>query len=50
MQFAETVMAGQLGARDLAALSVGAGFYHLSLLTGLGTIAAASMLTGRREA
>ncbi len=42
MQFADTVMAGQLGARDLAALSVGVGFYHLFLLTGLGTLMAVS--------
>lgn len=42
MQFADTVMAGQLGARDLAALSVGVGFYHLFLLAGLGTLMAVS--------
>ena len=42
MQFADTVMAGQLGARDLAALSVGVGFYHLFLLTGLGVLMAVS--------
>jgi len=36
MQFADTVMAGQLGPRDLAALAVGVGFYHLFLLIGLG--------------
>jgi MATE family multidrug resistance protein len=42
MQFADTVMAGQLGARDLAALSVGVGFYHLFLLVGLGTLMAVS--------
>src|SRR5688500_2864423 len=42
MQFADTVMAGQLGARDLAALSVGVGFYHLFLLIGLGTLMAVS--------
>src|SRR5512145_2293186 len=42
MQFADTVMAGQLGARDLAALAVGVGFYHLFLLIGLGTLMAVS--------
>jgi MATE family multidrug resistance protein len=42
MQFADTVMAGQLGARDLAALSVGVGYYHLFLLIGLGTLMAVS--------
>lgn len=42
MQFADTVMAGQLGARDLAALSVGVGFYHLFLLIGLGVLMAVS--------
>lgn len=42
MQFADTVMAGQLGARDLAALSVGVGYYHLFLLTGLGVLMAVS--------
>ncbi len=42
MQFADTVMAGQLGARDLAALSVGVGYYHLFLLIGLGMLMAVS--------
>ncbi len=42
MQFADTVMAGQLGARDLAALSVGVGYYHLFLLMGLGVLMAVS--------
>jgi MATE family, multidrug efflux pump len=42
MQFADTVMAGQLGARDLAALAVGVGFYHLFLLIGLGALMAVS--------
>jgi MATE family multidrug resistance protein len=42
MQFADTVMAGQLGARDLAALSVGVGYYHLFLLSGLGVLMAVS--------
>jgi multidrug resistance protein, MATE family len=42
MQFADTVMAGQLGARDLAALAVGVGYYHLFLLLGFGTLMAVS--------
>ncbi|HKQ16628.1 MAG TPA: MATE family efflux transporter [Steroidobacteraceae bacterium] len=42
MQFADTVMAGQLGPRDLAALAVGVGFYHLFLLIGLGMLMAIS--------
>jgi len=42
MQFADTVMAGQLGARDLAALAVGVGYYHLFLLIGLGALMAVS--------
>ena len=42
MQFADTVMAGQLGARDLAALAVGVGYYHLFLLIGLGVLMAVS--------
>lgn len=42
MQFADTVMAGQLGARDLAALAVGVGYYHLFLLFGLGLLLAVS--------
>ncbi|HKU17368.1 MAG TPA: MATE family efflux transporter [Steroidobacteraceae bacterium] len=42
MQFADTVMAGQLGARDLAALAVGVGYYHLHLLIGLGALMAVS--------
>ncbi|HEV8334047.1 MAG TPA: MATE family efflux transporter [Steroidobacteraceae bacterium] len=42
MQFADTVMAGQLGARDLAALAVGVGYYHLFLLFGLGVLMAVS--------
>ena len=40
MQFADTVMAGQLGARDLAALAVGVGFYHLFMFVGLGMLMA----------
>jgi multidrug resistance protein, MATE family len=42
MQFADTVMAGQLGARDLAALAVGVGYYHFFLLFGLGLLMAMS--------
>ncbi len=42
MQFADTVMAGQLGARDLAALAVGVGYYHLFLLFGIGVLMAVS--------
>jgi MATE family multidrug resistance protein len=42
MQFADTVMAGQLGARDLAALAVGVGYYHLFLLFGLGVLMSVS--------
>ena len=42
MQFADTVMAGQLGPRDLAALAVGVGYYHLFLLFGLGVLMAVS--------
>lgn len=42
MQFADTVMAGRLGARDLAALAVGVGYYHLFLLVGLGILMAVS--------
>jgi multidrug resistance protein, MATE family len=42
MQFADTVMAGQLGARALAGLAVGVGYYHLFLLFGLGLLMAVS--------
>jgi multidrug resistance protein, MATE family len=42
MQFADTVMAGQLGARDLAALAVGVGYYHLFLLFGIGLLMSVS--------
>jgi MATE family multidrug resistance protein len=36
MAFADTVMAGQLGARDLAGLAVGLGYFNLFLFVGLG--------------
>src|SRR5690606_12617041 len=38
MSFADTVMAGQLGARDLAGLAVGAAYYNLFLFIGLGLL------------
>lgn len=38
MTFADTVMAGQLGARELAGLAVGVSFYHLAFLIGLGVL------------
>lgn len=38
MTFADTVMAGQLGARELAGLAVGASYYTLSFLIGLGVL------------
>src|SRR5262245_30523390 len=42
MTFADTVMAGQLGARELAGLAVGVGFYTLCFIVGLGTLMALS--------
>jgi len=42
MQFADTVMAGQLGARDLAGLAVGVSYYHLHMFVGLGMFMAVS--------
>lgn len=42
MSFADTVMAGQLGARDLAGLAVGVSFYHLFLFIGFGLLMAVS--------
>jgi MATE family multidrug resistance protein len=36
MAFADTVMAGQLGATDLAGLAVGVGYFNLFLFVGLG--------------
>lgn len=38
MTFADTVMAGQLGARELAGLAVGVSYYTLSFLIGLGVL------------
>ncbi len=42
MSFADTVMAGQLGARDLAGLAIGAAWYSLFLFSGLGALMAIS--------
>lgn len=42
MSFADTVMAGQLGAADLAGLAIGAAFYNLFLFIGLGLLLAVS--------
>jgi MATE family, multidrug efflux pump len=42
MSFADTVMAGQLGARDLAGLAVGVAYYHLHLFVGFGMLMAVS--------
>ncbi|HWK74205.1 MAG TPA: MATE family efflux transporter [Povalibacter sp.] len=42
MSFADTVMAGQLGARDLAGLAVGAAWYNLFMFVGLGLFMAVS--------
>lgn len=42
MSFADTVMAGQLGARDLAGLAIGAAYYHLFLFIGFGMLMAVS--------
>lgn len=42
MSFADTVMAGQLGARDLAGLAVGVAYYHLHLFFGFGLLMAVS--------
>jgi MATE family multidrug resistance protein len=38
MTFADTVMAGQLGARELAGLAVGVGYYVLCFLFGMGVL------------
>ncbi|HTE40605.1 MAG TPA: MATE family efflux transporter [Steroidobacteraceae bacterium] len=38
MAFADTVMAGQLGARELAGLAVGVGYYMLCFLFGMGAL------------
>lgn len=42
MSFADTVMAGQLGARDLAGLAIGVAYYHLFLFFGFGLLMAIS--------
>ena len=36
MSFADTVMAGQLGARDLAGLAIGVSYFNLFLFSGMG--------------
>ena len=45
MAFADTVMAGRVGARDLAAVAVGSGLWLLALLLGLGTLMGISPIT-----
>ncbi|HEX2494704.1 MAG TPA: MATE family efflux transporter, partial [Steroidobacter sp.] len=42
MSFADTVMAGQLGARDLGGLAVGNAYYQLFLFIGFGLLMAVS--------
>ncbi|HEX7113502.1 MAG TPA: MATE family efflux transporter [Steroidobacter sp.] len=42
MSFADTVMAGRLGARDLAGLAVGASYFNLFLFVGFGMLMAVS--------
>lgn len=42
MSFADTVMAGQLGAADLAGLAIGAAYYNLFMFFGLGLLMAVS--------
>lgn len=42
MSFADTVMAGQLGARDLAGLAIGVAWFNLFLFIGLGLFMAVS--------
>src|SRR5262245_20956936 len=42
MTFADTVMAGQLGAKDLAGLAVGSAYFNLFLFIGLGLFMAVS--------
>jgi MATE family multidrug resistance protein len=44
MSFADTVMAGRLGARALASVAVGFGWYNLFLMVGLGLLMALSPL------
>lgn len=42
MSFADTVMAGRLGARDLAGLAVGVSYFHLFMFVGFGALMALS--------
>jgi MATE family multidrug resistance protein len=42
MSFADTIMAGQLGARDLAGLAIGAAYYQMFLFIGFGLLMAVS--------
>jgi MATE family multidrug resistance protein len=42
MTFADTIMAGQLGARELAGLAVGVSYYNLCFFIGLGVLMALS--------
>lgn len=42
MSFADTVMAGQLGAVDLAGLAIGVAYFHLFMFVGLGLLMAVS--------
>jgi len=42
MGFTDTVMAGQLGARDLAGLAIGAAWYNLFMFMGMGALMAIS--------
>lgn len=42
MSFADTVMAGQLGARDLAGLAIGVAWFNLWMFLGLGLLMAVS--------
>ena len=42
MSFADTVMAGQLGARELAGLAIGVSYYHLFMFVGFGLLMSVS--------
>ena len=42
MSFADTVMAGQLGAVDLAGLAIGVAYFHLFMFVGLGLLMSVS--------
>lgn len=42
MSFADTVMAGQLGAVDLAGLAIGVAYFHLFMFIGMGLLLAVS--------